>query len=196
MSTTTKEKPKRKSPSAAKHFQEYHQLLIDFCIKYNRVPTSREYYQKKRLGPWYQSHKHKIQQVGDEMYNKMMQGCSCNGAVEKLVMDDVKKQLKNRLEPTHRKRLLTFQDKIKLLFEYVEENKTHPTNHVVFKNFNLGIWFNDQKQKVKHTSTSTQVKSVKCKEKLINNSSRVYQALTQNAIIKEEIDRFLSKKNN
>ena len=70
----------------------------------------------------------------------------------------------------------TFSYKKILLFEYVEINKRTPSGTHKYNGVNLGIWFADQKTKIK------------------SKNSKIYKSLNANKIIKDNIDLYLTNK--
>ena len=64
-----------------------------------------------------------------------------------------------------------------ILFNYVDKYGIVPTGKTRYENIGVGNWFRDQKKKFK------------------NNTSEIYIILAKNAILKENLDQYLSKKN-
>jgi hypothetical protein len=71
---------------------------------------------------------------------------------------------------------LTWEQWKDLLFEYCYINNEAPSRVIIYKNENLGNWLKNQKAKIK------------------SKNDDFYKILSENEIVKKELDRFLSNK--
>jgi antitoxin component of RelBE/YafQ-DinJ toxin-antitoxin module len=70
----------------------------------------------------------------------------------------------------------SFQYKKNILFQYVNKFNRSPKNKERYADFNIHDWFQDQKKKIK------------------NDTNQIYIELSENKIIKENLDKFLKNK--
>lgn len=92
-------------------------------------------------------------------------------SVNKIVKKYLDQFLKNK-----NKLKLTWDEMCKLVFDYCNKEKKIPSRQMVYKNYNIGIWLSNNKRKIQD------VNSVK------------YKKLSMNRIIKDYLDKYLSKK--
>ena len=148
-------------------WEQWHTLLVEFVNKNGTYPTYKEKYKNSNIGLWLHTQKNKI--------------ISTNCAVYKLLAknDIIKEELNRYLitkEANKDKDKLTWEQSHALLVEFVNKNGQCPTQKEKYKNSNIGMWLHHQKKKI------------------ISTNCDVYKLLAKNAIIKEELNRFLSSK--
>ncbi len=74
-------------------------------------------------------------------------------------------------------KILTWDKKKELLFEYANLNKMYPKRTILYKNVQLGVWFHNQKSEI------------------TNNTDEIYVKLSQNEYLRPNLNGFLSNKN-
>ena len=142
-------------------------LLFDFCILNNRYPKQNEEYKSIKIGTWLCNQKTKIKTILDNVY------------IQLSINDIVKKELDRYLldkDKNKDKENLLFDEKKNLLFEFCILNNKCPKQNEEYKNIKIGIWFQDQKKKIKT---------------ILDN---IYIQLSNNDIVKKELDRYLLDK--
>jgi len=110
-------------------WEQWKQLLFDFCTQNECVPKSNTVYQTKSLGTWYNDQKKKVKTVDSEVYKKLAEN------------EYIKDNLNEFLNPGNGWR--------KLLFKYCDENEHAPHNNTVYENKNLGCWYQNKKRSIK-----------------------------------------------
>ena len=143
-------------------FDEWKILLFEFCTKNNRVPNIDEKYKDMNLGTWIQNQKIKIKSTTDDIYLKL---------VENIIVKEYLDLFQRKMSE-----LFTFDKWKDLLFEFCKENHTAPQRREVYKEKNLGVWFQRQK-----TLTKT-----------FNDD--IYKKLSENEYVKKSLDDYLNKK--
>ena len=114
------------------------------------------------LGTWIQNQKIKIKSTTDDIYLKL---------VENIIVKEYLDLFQRKMSE-----LFTFDKWKDLLFEFCKENHTAPQRREVYKEKNLGVWFQRQK-----TLTKT-----------FNDD--IYKKLSENEYVKKSLDDYLNKK--
>jgi superfamily II DNA or RNA helicase len=148
-------------------WEEWKNLLFEFCDINKRMPIQKEQYKKNNIGKWTQNQKIKINNANDEIYIKL----SKNEYVKKLLDEYlIKKELNKDKEK------FTWDKWKNLLFEFCKINKRIPKQKEEYKNYKLGSWLQDQKKKIN------------------NIKSDVYIKLSENEYVKKLLDENLKYK--
>ncbi len=142
-------------------------ILFEFCNEYKRVPKKKELYNGINIGTLLQTQKTKIKSTNDELYKKLSKN--------KYIKESLDICLETREKNKNNKKN-TLDEMCYLLFEYCTINKKVPSRSV--KDDNIGMWLYRQKQNIKS----------------INDE--LYKKLSQNEIVKNELDSYLETKNN
>jgi len=106
---------------------------------------------------------HKHIQIGNDKYNKLIQ----NEYIKKRIDEFFKSKEMNKVN-------ISSEEKKKLLFEYVDIYKYTPNQKIIYKNVNIGQWFQDQKRNI------------------YSNNSPKYIELCENKIIKDTLDDYIA----
>ncbi len=115
-----------------KVWNEWRDLLFEFCNNNKKVPINKGKYKNKNIGRWLQNQKNKINSKDDEIYKKL--------SINKYV----KKSLGEYLDPWK-----VWNEWRDLLFEFCDTNKRVPTKREKDKNNkNVGSWLQNQKTKI------------------------------------------------
>jgi len=138
-------------------------LLFEYCEEYNKIPTQRTTYKNKNIGMWLKKQKTKLIDKTSDMYIILSEN------------QIIKKELDRYIQNKDNKQL-SVDEWILLVFEYCTEYNKIPSTITTYKNKNIGMWLNTQKQQI------------------MNKSNQLYNKLSENQIIKKELDRFI--KNN
>jgi hypothetical protein len=146
-------------------YRKTKKLLFNYCNTNNKVPQKRSKdYQERSLYKWLSSQKTKINSVDDELYKKL----SKNEYVKKSIDEYLNN--KKKYKPTF--------NELKLAtFEYCKDNNKVPIYRDVYKNYNIGTWYNIRRKKLKTYNLD------------------LYNSLTENEIIKTDIDKYLKDNN-
>lgn len=145
--------------------------LYEFILSHNRLPSQREVYNNMRIGAWFSSWKNKVKQEGDSIYNLLIKP-ELNEYVATMVKNEVDRFLKS---PKTENRM-TFDDMVKLLFEYCDQYKKLPVNSVTYKNKKIGLFLQTHKTKIR------------------DDSKYEYTKLCEHKLVKDELDRCLKKR--
>jgi len=97
---------------------------------------------------------------------------------KKLSENQIMKDELNRFINNKETNKYSLDEWISILFQYCNEYNKIPSSNITYQNKNIGAWLNKQKTTI------------------INKTSKMYKQLSENQIIKEELDRFIKKKDN
>ena len=147
--------------------EEWINLFFRYCKEYNKLPTAILIYEEYNIGYWYTYAKSKMTKESKDIYNKL--------AKIQYVKEDLDKYLKKKEKSKSIKRL-SEQEWINLLFQYYEEYNEIPGHTTIYKKYNLYQWYAKQK------------------EKIIKGSKSIYEKLSKNQYIKEDLDKYLVRK--
>ena len=150
------------------NYENWKDLLFDYCNENNSLPVQKKKYKNYDIASWLQWQKINIKNKEDEKYKILSQ----NKIVKKSLDDyfDFKELNKDKI-------ILNFEEWKNLLFEYCDINKHIPKHNDVYKEHNIGMWLNNIKKKID------------------NNDNEIYKILSENEIIKKNIDKFIQYKN-
>jgi superfamily II DNA or RNA helicase len=146
---------------------KWYKLLMEYIEKNNCIPSNKTIYKNQNIGQWLQNQKKKIDKQTDEIYIKLSQNA--------LLKENLDEYLMNK-EANKDKKQLGWDEWYKLLIEYIEENDCIPVQKTNYKGQNIGMWLQDQKRKI---SKQTDEKYIK---------------MSQNALLKENLDEYLVDK--
>lgn len=148
-----------------KNWNEWRDLLFEYCDKYNKVPTSKIISAKGNLGKWLQSQKKKIKNKNNNLYGKLAKN------------EYVKESLDTNIEykKTNNGNIkLKWDEWKKLLFEYCNKNKKIPTRSIKYKDQSIGSWLSSQKNKIN------------------DKNNNAYKKLSENIYVKKSLDMYLN----
>jgi superfamily II DNA or RNA helicase len=148
-------------------FDEAIELFFEFVEKNNRYPMYKEIYKNWNISGWYQHQKTKINDTESDIYKQL--------SVNPIIKQNLDEYLENK-EMNKDKLKLTFDESLNLFFEFVEKNNRYPMNKDKYKNWNISVWYQNQKTKIN------------------DNESDIYKQLSVNSIIKENLDEYLENK--
>jgi hypothetical protein len=148
-------------------FDEKLKILFDFVDKYKRVPTYKEQYNDVIVGQWLHTQKSKIHSAEDEMYKVL--------SVNKIIKKELNKYI-DKKESNKDKKEYTFNEKLKILFDFVDKYKRVPMWKEQHNDVFVGQFLNSQKTKIQSTK------------------DEIYKLLSVNKIIKKELDRYIANK--
>src|SRR3989338_8969518 len=144
------------------------ELLFEFCEKEKRCPIQKEQYKNHNIGMRLQTQKKKIKNKDDDIYKKLSINQYVKKNLDKYLINKNKNKDKEKLE----------WDQLKeLLFEFCEKEKRCPINKKQYKNHNIGMWLQNQKQKIE------------------NKDNDIYKKLSINQYVKKNLDEYLINKN-
>ena len=135
-------------------------LLFEYCNINKSVPANKIIYKNHKIGKWLQHQKSKINDVNSDIYIKLSENIY------------VKNSLDDYLNPDN----IWNNWKI-LLFEYCNINKRVPIQRITYKNYKIGQWLQNQKNKIN------------------NVNSDIYIKLSENVYVKNSLDNYLKNKN-
>lgn len=115
-----------------KSFEESFNIFKEFVIEEKRVPKKNETYKKCNVRAWYQTQKTKIKNNSDEKLQQLLSN----------VHECVKKDLEEYLQKS-------FEESLNIFREFVFKEKRVPKAKESYKKLNIGLWYSNQKQKVK-----------------------------------------------
>ena len=149
-------------------FDESKDLLFKYCNEFNKIPNKKIYYEEKKIGAWLQDQKKKIKSNTDNFYKILTENYIVKDELDRYLIE--KKKNKDRI-------ILSFDESKELLFKYCNEFNKIPIYKIKYDTQNIGNWLHDQKQKIK------------------SNIDNIYKILSENDIVKKELDRYLINKN-
>ncbi len=142
-------------------------LLFEYCTINKKIPSNSIKHENINIGKWLYRQKQNIKTINDELYKKLSQN--------EIVKNELDSYLEIKNNKIYKKRF-TFKESCEILFEYCELNKKIPRQREIYKEYNIGQYFQDKKKKIKS----------------INDE--LYKKLSENDIVKKELDRFLNNK--
>jgi hypothetical protein len=151
-------------------------LLFKYCNEFNKIPKQKMIYETQNIGRWLYHQKEKIKSNTDNIYKIL--------SVNDIVKDELDRYLINKHKNKHKnkdkdKNILSFNESKNLLFKYCCEFSKFPSSNIVYEKQNIGMWFQCQKKYIN----------------LNNDNDNVYKILSENEIVKKELDRYLINKN-
>jgi len=148
-------------------WEEQKDLLFRFVEENKKIPTQKEIYNNINIGIWLHHQKEKIESNECEIYKKLSKNL--------IIKENLDKYLKYK-EIYKEKIKLTWEEQKDLLFRFVEEHKRIPKKKENYKNINIRQWLQNQKNKID------------------SNECEIYKKLSENLIIKENLDQYLKYK--
>jgi len=149
------------------NWTEQKNLLFQFLQENERIPEQREKYKYISIGQWYHHQKMKIDSDKSEVYIKLSESL--------IIKENLDLYLKNK-EKNKRKIKLNWTEQKNLLFQFVGEYERIPKKREKYKDINIGSWFQNQKNKID------------------SEESEVYKKLSENIIVKQNLDIYLKIK--
>jgi len=148
-------------------WDEWKDLLFEFCNINKRIPKQKEKYKNYKLGKWLEHQRNKINNKNNDIYIKLYEN-----KYIKNVLDDylIKKEENNDKE------IFTWNESKDLLLEFCNINKRVPIQKEKYKNNNIGSWFQYQKKKIN------------------DKNNNIYIKLSENQYVKDTLDKYLIKK--
>ena len=137
-------------------------LLFEWCNRHKKTPMSSKMYNGINIGNWYVTHRYSICDKEDNKYKKLSKNV--------YVKNNLDKSLDNRFSG---KVKLTWDQKCELLFEWCNENKKTPANSKIYKDFNIGNWYVNQRVSI------------------CNKEHNKYKILSKNVYVKNNLDKSL-----
>ena len=125
-------------------------------------------YKNQNIGHWLQDRKTQINNTTSEIYVILSKNEIVKQELDRYLIG--KEKNKDKIK-------LTFDESKILLFEYCDENNKIPVRKTKYKNQNIGQWLQNQKTQINNTT------------------SEIYVILSENEIVKQELDRYLIGKN-
>ena len=128
--------------SIKENWQQHFQLLEDFIKEYDRLPKQLEEYQGFKIGLWCARQKQQAKQSNypEEYFEKL--------AKIGLFDSNQSKSKKGNRYTSHNNRL--WDEKYQLLIEFIEKYGRVPSAREIYKNVNIGDWYNHQKKLLKY----------------------------------------------
>ena len=148
-------------------FNEMAKILFEYCEKTGKIPSVRTQYNNINIGAWLNAKKHKLNKSTDKTYITL----SKNELIKKNLDEYLIK--KKNINKEDKK---TFDDSLKILFDYCDENGIVPIRDTIYKNYNIGSWFRSQKSY------------------LNSNEDKKYIKLSMNKLVKDNIDKYIENK--
>jgi hypothetical protein len=161
---SSKEKNKDKEKLS---FEEWKSLLFEYCDVHQKCPTQKTVYKNQNIGVWLQHQKNKITSTEDDVYKILSENL--------LVKQNLDEYLSFK-EKNKDKEKLSFEEWKTLLFEYCELHQKCPIYKTVYKNQNIAEWLTTQKKKI------------------TSSEDHVYKILSENLLVKQNLDEYLSFK--
>ncbi|AYV82277.1 MAG: superfamily II helicase, partial [Homavirus sp.] len=120
-----------------------------------------------KLGFWFHKQKGKLDKGKSDIYKKLSENTYVKKSLDEYIVS--KETNKDKVK-------LDYKGWIKLLFEYVDENKCIPAYRTEHNGSNIGRWYYDKRTD-------------------INNNLQLYKDLSANKYIKQDLDEYIDKKN-
>ena len=163
------EKKKKNIDKEKLTFEQWKNLLFEFCYINHRCPTRDEQYKNYNIGMWLHiTQKRKINDINNKFYTILSQN-----EYVKISLDEYLENIEKNINKVK----LTFEQSKNLLFEFCNINYRCITWNEKYKNYNIGKWLQHQKEKIND----------------INN--KFYIILSENEYVKKSLDEYLHKKN-
>lgn len=140
-------------------------LLIEFVEKNKRLPKRTEEYKNINICGFLNTCKSKINSTNDDLYKKLSKNQILKKCVDKYLTSK---------ELNKNKEILSFNEILSLLNEFIKKYNRNPTSKEAYKNVNIGIWLDNQKKKLK------------------TKDDELYKKLSENEFIKQNLDKYLS----
>lgn len=152
-------------------FDEYRSLLFSFCNTNMCYPKKNEQIldddmEVCEIGNWFSRLKDHVQDVADKKYIIL----SKNQYVKEALNDFLTKK-KDRVK-------LTFEEYKECLFKFADEFQKLPLTTDIYESISIGSWWYNHKHKIKDTK------------------DELYIKFAENAIVRENINKYLEKINN
>ncbi len=130
-------------------WDESKDLLFEYCNNNNNIPTRNIIYKNNNIGSWLHVQKNNIKDINNDLYIEL----SKNKYVRQSIDDCLKKRYNNNTKDN-----LTWDQWKDLLFEYTNNNNRVPIRNEKYKNYNIGSWLSQQKNKIKDTNDDLYIK--------------------------------------
>lgn len=150
-------------------WNEYKNLLFKYCILKDKIPSRYVEYGGYPLGMWFKHQKNELTNINCERY--------LNLSENKVVKNELDRFLANKNKIKKDRTKVNWEEYKVLLFIYCDLNNQIPKNEIEFKGAKIGIWYRNQKYKIN------------------NINHQIYQKLSENSILKINLDSFLEFKN-
>jgi hypothetical protein len=134
-------------------------ILFEYCDINKRVPTRTVLYNDQKIGGWLSDQKKKINSDKNKLYIDLSKN--------HYVKDSLDKYLNPYLD------MIKFTN---LLFEYCNINESVPKKSVIYENWCVGVWLQNQKYKIN------------------SKNDKLYIELSANKYVKKSLDDYLDKK--
>lgn len=152
-------------------WNEYKELLIEFCNKYNRSVRHREIYHQYNIGLWLYQQSKLINDITDIKYKVLSENIFIKKSLDKYI--NYKKSNKLRLK---------FDESIEILIEFSNKYKKTPIQSDIYNNYKIGRFFDRFKLEIYN--------------ELKNNNNNLYNTIKDNKYIKHTIDSYIMTKQN
>ncbi len=120
-------------------WDEWQKLLFKYCDENKCAPLQGTVYENQNIGIWITNQKSKIDNIDNELYNKL--------SSNKYVKDSLDKYLKH-YDVNKDKERLDWEQSKELLFKYCNEYKCCPIFSVIYENQSVGGWLRTQRKKI------------------------------------------------
>lgn len=142
------------------------EIFFEYVSEFNAVPFKKAKYKGYGIGPWFQNQKIKITDSECVIYKQL--------SVNPIVKLHLNKYLEEKAKrPQIPKK--SFEKKTNILFSYCTSNNKMPPRNLMIDCINISKWYAVQKEKIKDT----------------NNN--IYLILSQNNIVKKNLDAYLNR---
>jgi superfamily II DNA or RNA helicase len=148
-------------------FEEWKNLLFEFCDIKNRTPSRYEKYKDKFIGIWLEHQYHSNEEKKNEVYDILTKN--------KYIKEKFDEVLTRKEENKNKKKLL-YEEWKQNLFAYCDINKKSPSNSSEHNGVCVGLWFVRQYKKINSTE------------------DELYSDLSKNLYVKNYLDKYLEKK--
>jgi superfamily II DNA or RNA helicase len=142
-------------------------LLLRYSSKYKCSPNRSCVYKGHHLGHFLSNLMRKINNTSDEIYQQLK--------INKYIKEKVDEYLKNK-EKNKDKVKLDWDAMYKLVCKYCDEHGHTPYQKCIFENQNIGSWYSTQKSDIR------------------NVEDELYQKMKHNKYIKNNLEKYLDKR--
>ncbi len=154
--------------------KEWIELLFEYCKENKTKPTRVTIYKERNLGEWYHTQQKKINSIDDNFYKKLAENEYIKENLD-IIIKNKKKQKKPKFS----------QDEwIKLLLEFCEKKNRIPINREIYKDRNIGNWYNDKKNKI-NSSDDQLYKNICINKYIVNDLNRLFELRKKNKNLKK-----------
>jgi len=153
-------------------FEDSLKLLVNFVELHKKCPIKSDIYNDKKIGYFFQFIKKKIYNSGkynNYIYNLLEDNIILKESIDKYIENKEITKNSNKVK-------LSFDDLFKILLEFISKENRCPHKTELYNDIKIGLWLSNQKNKI------------------LKKDYKLYIILSENEIIKNNLDKYLEEK--